>query len=144
VTTIDVEMGAALEPLNPLAYDHWMPDEEATFYIPAGLQLTPEQREELQAAGINPGEPFVVKSDGRLARPESKNFSLRGYYDCLNILKGSAQMFEEEAGKYSFEFKYFTPIPVSIEVYINVKDSSDGATIRYRSCGNSLLLLTAL
>lgn len=123
-------MGAALETFNPFAYDHWMPDEEPTFYIPRGLNLTPRQSEELQRAGIRQGEPFILTRDGRLARPESKTTSLRGYYDCFSIQPGTAQMFEEENGKYSIEFKYFTPVSVSIEIYINLTDSSDDTAIK--------------
>lgn len=123
-------MGAGLETCNPFAYDHWMPDEEPTFYIPRELNLTPQQSEELQRAGIRQGEPFILTQDGRVARPAFTTTSLRGYYDCFSIQPGTTQMFEEEAGKYSLEFKYFTPMPVLIEVYINAMDASDGTTIK--------------
>lgn len=126
-----IEMGQVLEGMSPFTYEHWMPDEEPTFYIPVSHPLSPRQMLVLAEAGIRPGEPFILTNDGRLSRPESKKMALRGWYDSFTIKKGSTNLYEEEDGKFSLEFQYFAPLAVEIEVRLSVKDASDGTSIRY-------------
>ena len=122
-------MGAVLETMNPFTYDHWMPDEEPTFYIPASLPLTTAQITTLAQSGFSPGEPFILTRDGRLRKPHLKKYSLRGHYSLFTIKPGSVVLHEEEEGKFSLEFSYFSPLPVIVQVYLNAKDFSDGETI---------------
>lgn len=122
-------MGGVLESMNPFTYDHWMPDEDPTYYVPASLPLTHAQRVTLAQAGFTQGEPFILSRDGRLRKPESKKYTLRGQYSLFTIKPGSAVLYEEEEGKFSLEFLYFTPLEVKMQVYICAKDISDGDTI---------------
>jgi hypothetical protein len=123
-------MGGVFGALGWLPYEHWMPDEDPTFYIPASPPLTFEQQLILQEFGFQQGEPFVLTCDGRVTKPESKKLALRGLYSCISIQKGSIALFEVDQGKFSLEFNYFTPVPVSIVVHIFAKDTSDEKEIK--------------
>lgn len=103
--------------LGLLSYEHWMPDEDPTFYIPASLSLTYEQRVQLEASGLRQGEPFILTNDGAFTKPSSKKFSLRGIKSSFSIRRGSLLLFEEAPGSFSLEFSYYNEEPVILEIH---------------------------
>ena len=117
-------MGAVLEAAGFINYDLWMPDENPTFYIPSSLVLTAPQRRQLQEAGFQQGEPFVLTEDGHIVKPESKKFALKSIRSGLAIQKDSLVFYEESTGKFSLEFYYYTDVPVELEIFFYAKDSS--------------------
>lgn len=123
-------MGGALSDLELFPYEHWMPDEDPTFYIPASMTLTESQRAQLHATGFQQGEPFILTKDGLLTKSVSKKFALRGMKSSFSIRKGSLQLFEESPGKFSLEFYYFADEAVILEIHLRAVDASSSKYIK--------------
>ena len=123
-------MGGTFSDLEFIPYDHWMPEEDPTFYVPASLTLTENQRSQLQDSGFQQGEPFVLTKDGALTKPASKKFALRGMKSSFSIRKGSLQLFEESPGNFSLEFYYYTDEAVILEIHLNAVDASSSKYIK--------------
>lgn len=123
-------MGSVLEAASPFKYEHWMPDEEPTFYVPATVQLTVQQRRILQQTGFTQGEPFILNQRGRFSRPQSKKFALRGIKSGFSVQKDSVILYEEATGVFSLQFKYSSVVDVDIEIHCFAKDVSSPDIIK--------------
>lgn len=123
-------MGAVLEAVSPFEYEHWMPGEEPTFYVPATVPLTAQQRRILQQSGFAQGEPFLLTQDGQLSRPESKKFAFQSIQSGFSVLKDSVVLHEEAQGTFSLEFKYCANVCVDLEVHCFAKDVSFSNQLR--------------
>jgi len=124
-------MGALLSAdLGLLSYEHWMPEEDPTFYVTASMNLTFNQRQQLEAAGLRQGEPFILTNDGALTKPTSKTMTLRGIKSTFSIRKGSLLLFEEAPGSFSLEFAYYTEEAVILEIHACAVDGSSAKHIK--------------
>ena len=124
-------MGALLSAdMGLLSYEHWMPEEDPTFYVPASMNLTLSQREQLEAVGLRQGEPFILTNDGSITKPSSKKLSLKGIKSTFSIRKGSLLLFEEAPGSFSLEFAYYTEEAVILEIHACAVDGSSSKHIK--------------
>ena len=124
-------MGALLSAdMGLLSYEHWMPEEDPTFYVPASMNLTLSQREQLEAVGLRQGEPFILTNDGAITKPSSIKLSLKGIKSTFSIRKGSLLLFEEAPGSFSLEFAYYTEEAVILEIHACAVDGSSSKHIK--------------
>ena len=111
-------------------FQHWMPGEDPTFYVPTSAELTADQRRQLLQAGFRPGEPFMLTNDGKMVKPRSRKFALKGINSGISIRKDSLVLVEESPGKFSLEFYYLVSVDVALEIHFFAKDASRGKLIR--------------
>lgn len=111
----------------------WNQQEEPTFVIPTEVSLTQQQQLALLDTGQQQGAPFIITSDGAIARSESKKFSIHIVGCPFSVKTDTIRIvtFENSDGNSGYlRFTYNAEVNCILKIYFYVKDRSTSSQIR--------------
>ena len=102
------------------------------FVVPAHLQFTPGQLQQLVNAGQQPGVPFQIgETNAQRAVGERRQAAVVEL--AANIRKGSVyfRRMNKDGSKLCVGFSYDSKLPLQLSIYVTAKDRSDSAKLKY-------------